>query len=172
MSRPRALAVLALIAASAAVWLAGPSLASSRSASGGLAAAGGDSEASASAFDESTVRYLPLRRIPARMKCPSSAGAAAGKYRCLKFRGACAEPCSVRARMTVSLPGPNIGPVVASDHLEEDELVFVAFIVLNRPALALIKHYRDKARFRTRLTAVSDDGDEDVDRRSFRFKRD
>lgn len=166
-SRKR-LTLLAVAAAAAAVWLAAPSLASS-GASGGAAGAGPN--ASAAALDEALVRYLPRWRIPVRMKCPEDAGAASGRYRCLKFRGACAEVCNVRARMTVVLPGPNIGPVVASRDLAEDKLVFVAFVILNKPALAAIKQNREKARFRTKLRALSEDGDYDVDRRSFRFKR-
>jgi hypothetical protein len=139
------------------------------SAPGGLASAA-RGEASSRAASEGLVRYFPRYRLPVRMKCPPDAGAAAGRYRCLKFRGACSEACTVRVRMEVALPGPNIGPEVASDHFEEPELVFRAWIALRRSQLAAIKRHREVARFRTRLSAVSDDGDSDVDRRAFRFR--
>ena len=156
MRRVKTVTVLALVAAVSAVWLVAGSSASGPGATGGLVAKGKTTGASSSVVVETLVRYLPRRRLPVQRR--------------IAYRGVCTADCSITARSTLVLPGPNIGPVSVSNTFSANQ-VFEAFLKLNRPGLAALKRYRNEARLRTRISAVdSTTGDTDVDRRTFRFK--
>ena len=154
MRRAKTLTALAGTAAISAAILAGSAPAS---VSGGLSPVAGSGPLASSA-DESLVRYLPSRRKPVKRR--------------IAFLGQCSADCKLRVRMTLVLPGPNLGPVVVTGILDvETKPVFQGFMVLNRPALRALKANRRAARFRTRVRAVDVvTGEVDIDRRTFRFK--
>jgi hypothetical protein len=152
--RAKTLTVLAAAAAISTAVLAAPA---SASVSGGLTPAAGSGPIATSA-DESLVRYLPSGRKPVKRR--------------IAFLGECTLDCKLFVRMTLVLPGPNVGPVNVTGTLDvETKPVFQGWIQLNRPALRALKANRREARFRTRVRAVDVvTGEVDVDRRSFRFK--
>jgi len=152
----RAKTLTALIAA-AAVSSAILSGAAPASVSGGLSQVAGPGPLATSA-DESLVRYLPSGRKPVKRR--------------IAFLGECSVDCKLTVRMTLVLPGPNLGPRIVTGTIDaETKPVFQAWLQLNRPALQALKANRRAARFRTRVRAVDVvTGEVDVDRRTFRFK--
>jgi hypothetical protein len=157
----RIMGVVLVSAAMGGLWIVGPT---------SIAPAADGPGAHSAATVESLVRFLhPHARLAVGSRCPGARPSA--PKRCVGPFLVCSADCQVSARLTLVLPGPNLGPVFASKSFPAN-LVFKAYIKLNRAGLALLRKYRDVARLRTRIHAVDmNTGDTDTDRHAFRFKR-
>jgi hypothetical protein len=89
----------------------------------------------------------------------------------LKVPVTCSVDCYLRARFTLVLPGPNVGPQVVTGTLHPG-IRKALFITLNGPALRALKDNirRSKLKVRVKATDLAT-GEIATDFKIFRFKR-
>jgi hypothetical protein len=89
----------------------------------------------------------------------------------LKVPVTCSVVCDLKARFTLVLPGPNVGPQVVTGTLYPG-IRKALFITLNRPALRALKDNIGRSKLKVRAHATDQDtGATATDFKIFRFKR-
>jgi hypothetical protein len=89
----------------------------------------------------------------------------------LKVPVTCSVDCNIRARFTLVLPGPNVGPQVVTGTLHPG-IRKALFITLNGPALQALKDNIGRSKLKVRVHATDQaTGATASDFKIFRFKR-
>jgi hypothetical protein len=89
----------------------------------------------------------------------------------LKIPVACQVDCDIVARSTLKLPGPNLGPVSSSGHIQPSASK-VIILTLNGPAKAALKDGFKSSKLIVRVTATDSSTGQQVNaNKSFKFKK-